>query len=319
MKAVQVAAFGGPEVLVEVELPEPVAGPGQVVVEVAVTAIDFVQTQLRRGFTPGPPLPELPYVPGATIAGEVREAPDAEWLGRKVVTRTATSRGGYAERAVANVDALIPVPEGLPLQHAAALLDDGSTAIGLIQQAPVKPGEWVLVQAAGGGLGSLLVQLAHAEGGQVIGTARGQAKLDLIRDLGAKAAVDYSQPGWTEQVRAITGTTGPSLVFDGVGGQLGRAAFELTAPGGRFSVHGASSGTATTVEDPGEVTVIGVEQLFDLGATVKPRAEQAVAAAAAGRLKPVVGQTFPLSRAADAHAAMEARAVIGKTLLLVQP
>jgi NADPH:quinone reductase len=320
MRAVLVERFGGPEVLVPREVPDPVAEPGQVVIGVAAAAIDFVQTQLRGGFTPGLPMPELPYVPGTTVAGEVIQSPDPSWMGRRVITRTPTGYGGYAERAVADVDALIPVPEPLGLLEAAALLDDGGVAVGLIDNAAIKPGEWVLVEAAAGGLGSLLVQLATAAGAQVIGAARGSAKLDLVRELGALQAVDYSEPGWAERVRELTGG-GPNLVFDGVGGNLGRAAFEVTARGGRFSVHGVTSGSVTAI-DPEEarrreITVIGLDQLFGLQPTWKPRAERALAEAAAGRVKPIIGQTFPLSDAADAHAAIEARAVVGKTLLLV--
>ncbi|HVV11720.1 alcohol dehydrogenase catalytic domain-containing protein [Amycolatopsis sp.] len=158
MRAIQATEFGGPEVLAEVELPAPAAGPGQVVVAVEVAAIDFVQTQLRRGFTPGPPLPELPYVPGATVSGEARsvgEGVDEQWVGRRVVTRTVNALGAYAELAVSDVDSLVVVPDGLGLAEAAALHDDGSTAIGLMNRAAVRPGEWVLVEAAGGGRGQL--------------------------------------------------------------------------------------------------------------------------------------------------------------------
>jgi NADPH2:quinone reductase len=320
MRAIQVHEFGGPQVLVERELPAPQAGPGEVVVGVAFAAIDFVQTQLRTGVTVGLPLPELPYVPGATVSGEVIATGvgvDPGWAGRRVVTRTVTGYGGHAQRAVSTVDSLVPVPEGVTLEEAAALHDDGSTAIDLLAGAQVEPGEWVLVEAAGGGLGSLLVQLAVAAGAKVIGAASGH-KLDLVRKLGAEAAVDYTAPGWTEEVRALTGG-GPDLVFDGVGGEIGRAAFEVTAPGGRFSMHGASSGWPTVIDEARrrEITVIGIEQLFVFAAKVKPGVEQALAEAAAGRLKPVIGQTLPLALAARAHAAMEARAVTGKTLLLV--
>jgi NADPH:quinone reductase len=326
MRIVQVAEFGGPEVLVTGEAPEPVAGPGQVVIEVAVAAIDFVQTQLRRGFSPGPPLPELPHVPGATVAGSVLsvgDAVDPNWLGRRVLAHTASHYGGNAEQAVADATELIPVPDGLGLREAAALFDDGSTAIGLAERAEIKPGEWVLVEAAGGGLGSLLVQLARAAGARVIGAAKGERKRELVTSLGAELVVDYSEPGWTEKVLAATGGRGPDLVFDGVGGTIGEAAFEATARGGRFSIHGASSGEPSKI-DPADaerrgVTVIGVDQLFTFAATRRPRAESALAQAAAGTLIPTIGQTFPLERAADAHAAMENRQVIGKTLLLVHP
>ncbi|MER6005409.1 zinc-binding dehydrogenase [Nonomuraea angiospora] len=321
MRVVRVTGFGGPEVLVPGEAPDPVAGPGQVVVEVAVAGVTFVETQIRRGTDQWHARPELPYVPGGLVAGRVSsagEGVDPAWVGRRVIAGTGET-GGFAERAVATAEDLFPVPDGLELPEAVALHSDGSTAQGLIEGAKVRPGEWVLVEAAAGGVGSLLVQLARTAGARVVGAARGSRKLDLIRELGAEAAVDYSEPGWTGRVLEATGGAGPDVVFDGVGGEIGRAAFEVTARGGRFSVHGASSGEVTVV-DPArreDVEVIGIEQLFDFGPHLARWAEQMMAQAAAGLVRPVIGQTFPLERAADAHAAIEHRTALGKTLLLI--
>ncbi|WP_342775784.1 zinc-binding dehydrogenase [Nonomuraea deserti] len=222
---------------------------------------------------------------------------------------------------MAEVGELFPVPDGLDLAEAIALHSDGSTAQGLVEKAKIDSGDWVLVEAAAGGVGSLLVQLARAAGARVVGAARGVRKLELIRELGADAAVDYSDPGWTDRVLEATGGAGPDVVFDGVGGWIGRAAFEVTARGGRFSVHGASSGEVTLI-DPGEarfqgVEVIGIEQLFDFGPNLVRWAEQIMSQAAAGLVRPVIGQTFALERAADAHAAIENRTALGKTLLLL--
>ncbi|MEV4572508.1 zinc-binding dehydrogenase [Nonomuraea jabiensis] len=323
MRVVRVIGFGGPEMLVPGEAPDPVAGPGQVVVEVAVAGVTFVETQIRRGTDKWHARPELPYVPGGLVAGRVSsagEGADPAWVGRRVIAGTGET-GGFAERAVAAAEDLFAVPDDLELPEAVALHSDGSTAQGLIEGAKVRPGEWVLVEAAAGGVGSLLVQLARTAGARVVGAARGSRKLDLIRELGAEAAVDYSEPGWTERVLEATGGAGPDVVFDGVGGEIGRAAFGVTARGGRFSVHGASSGEVTAV-DPGQagredVDVIGIEQLFGFGPHVARWAEEMMAQAAAGLVRPVIGQTFPLERAADAHAAIEHRTALGKTLLLI--
>ncbi|GAA2441636.1 zinc-binding dehydrogenase [Actinomadura vinacea] len=323
MQVVQVMRFGGPEVLVPGEAPDPVAGAAQVVVEVAVAGMSFVETQIRRGVDKWHAKPSLPYVPGGLVAGQVSSVGpqvDPAWLGRRVVAGTGET-GGFAERAVAEVGELFPVPDGLGLPEAIALYSDGSTAQGLAENAKIAPGDRVLVEAAAGGVGSLLLQLARAAGAQVVGAARGARKLDLIRELGADAAVDYSEPDWTERVLEVTGGVGPDVVFDGVGGQIGRAAFEVTARGGRFSVHGASSGEATLI-DPAEarskgVDVLGIEQLFDFGPNLVRWAEQMMSQAAAGLVRPVIGQTFPLERAADAHAAIENRTAVGKTLLLI--
>ncbi|MFC3742103.1 zinc-binding dehydrogenase [Paractinoplanes deccanensis] len=155
----------------------------------------------------------------------------------------------------------------------------------------------------------------------MIGAARGPSKGHLVRQLGAGAVVDYAEPDWTERVLDATGHAGPNVVFDGVGGRIGRAAFEATARGGRSSIHGASSGEVTRIEaaeaQERDVQVIGIEQLFDFPAHVRRWATQIMAHAATGSLRPVIGQTFPLERAADAHRAVENRTALGKTLLLL--
>ncbi|MEU6134377.1 zinc-binding dehydrogenase [Nocardioides sp. NPDC047086] len=244
-----------------------------------VAGISFVETQIRRGVDKWHSKPLFPYVPGGLVAGRVRSIGaqvDQAWLGRRVVADTGET-GGFAEQAVAEVTELFSVPDALGLPEAVALHSDGSTAQGLVENARLRPGEWVLVEAAAGGVGSLLVQLALTAGARVIGAARGGRKLDLIRELGA-VAVDYSERGWTKRVLETTGGAGPDVAFDGVGGEIGRAAFDVTARGGRFSVHGASSGDVTTI-DPAEarsngVEVIGIEQLFDFGPNTARWAEQ---------------------------------------------
>ena len=184
MRVVKATKFGGAEVLVPSEVAEPVAGPGQVVVDVLFAPVLFLDTQIRSGSARDWfPAVAPPYVPGAGIAGEVAavgQDVDPDWVGRRVVADTAGS-GGYLERAVAAVTGLMAVPEGLGMADAAALLHDGRTALGLIEQAGIRAEEWVLVLGAGGGLGSLLVQLAHGTGARVIGAARGKQKLTSPR------------------------------------------------------------------------------------------------------------------------------------------
>ena len=325
MRQVLATQFGGPEVLATSTTPDPVAGPGQVVVDAAVADTLFVDTQIRRGWGREHFTVQPPYVPGNGVAGVVRsvgDGVDPDWIGRRVVAHTGErgGHGGYVERAVVAADAIVAVPDGLDLRDATALLHDGATALGLADNARIRPREWALVLAAGGGLGILLVQLVHAAGGRVIAAARGRRKLDVVRTLGADVVVDYSEPDWPESVREATGGTGPDVVFDGAGGELGRAAFDITAPGGRFSAHGGPSGGFTEI-DPYEaerrrVTVRGIEQVQFSPAELHRMTVRALAEAAAGRIKPVIGRTFPLEQAADAHAAIEAREVIGKTLLV---
>jgi NADPH2:quinone reductase len=307
--------------LATAEVPEPVAGPGEVVVGVFVAPVLMLEAQIRGGWGEYFGV-EPPYVPGNGVAGgvvSVGRGVDPGWVGRRVVART--EGGGYAERAVVPAEGLVPVPDGLGLLEAAALLHDGPTALGLVEGAGMRPGEWALVLAAGGGMGTLLVQLARAAGARVVGAARGEGKLGLVRELGAEVAVDYSEAGWPGRVREATGGAGPDVVFDGVGGRIGEEAFGITSRGGRFSAHGAASGDFADV-DPQDaerrgVRVVGIERVQFAPADARRLAGQAMSEAAAGRLRPVVGETFPLDRAADAHAAMEARGVVGKTLLLV--
>jgi NADPH:quinone reductase len=325
MLVTEVGRFGGPEVLTPRRVPDPVAGPGQVVVQTAAADVLLVDTMIRsgRGVDYFPIQP--PYVPGNGVAGQVVSAGrgvEPMWIGRAVVAHTGGigGSGGYAERAVVPADDLIAVPPGLGLADAAALLHDGSTAFGLTARVPITLADWVLVTAAGGGMGVLLVQLARALGGRVIAAARGQAKLDLARHAGARATVDYSEPGWTEQVRELTDGHGADVVFDGTGGELGRAAFEVTTRGGEFSAHGTTDGYFTRI-DPEEAArrEITVYRLGDHDPVAfQAHAATALAVAAAGRVRPFIGQTFPLDRAADAHAAIEARAALAKTLLLTE-
>jgi NADPH:quinone reductase len=312
MRVVRAAEFGGPEVLVPGKAPEPAAGPGQVVVEVSIAPVLFLDTQIRSGLARAWFPVTTPYVPGRGVAGQVSSVwagVDPDWVGRRVVADTAEG-GGYLERAVVAVDGLIAVPEGLGMAEAAALLHHGRTAVSLIDQAHLRAGEWVLVLGAGGGLGSLLVQLAHGAGARVIGAARGKQKLNLAEELSADAVVDYSQSRWPEQVLADTGGAGADMVFDGVGGEIGRAAFEVTARGGFASIDPHDAGRR-------DITVCGIEHVQFAPAHARRLTERAMSEAAAGRIRPIIGQTFPLEQAADAHLAIEARDVIGKTLLVI--
>ncbi len=321
MRMVEVARFGGPEVLALTEMPDPAPGPGEVLVDVAVADVLWVETMIRRGHG-GPYFPvRPPYRPGVGVAGTVSGTGadvDPSWLGRRVVTPT-DERGGYLERAVVPVDGVVPVPDAVSLPDAAALLHDGTTAHGLLDLVPVRPDDRVLVTAAAGGLGALLVQEVRAAGAMVVAAARGPAKLHALGRFDPDAVVDYSEPGWTERVRSVTG--GVHVVFDGAGGAYGRAAFDLVRDGGRFSAHGTPAGEFA-VPDPDTarargITVTGIGDLQFAPEQARRHLRSALDAAAAGRITPLVGQTYPLGRAADAHRALEERSAVGKVLLTV--
>jgi NADPH2:quinone reductase len=299
--------FGPPENLVMTEVPDPVPESGQVLIDVQIANITFVETQLRAGRPPFPPMaPDLPVILGNGVGGR---------LASQQVVSTTGGKGGYAERAVVHPSWPIPVPAGLALSDAVALLADGRTAIGLIRAAAPRPGETVLVEAAAGGVGSLLVQFARNAGARVIALAGGPRKTALAAELGADIAVDYSQPGWAGQLREHA----PDAVFDGVGGGIAEQAFGLLRDGGRMISYGAASGRFAAIDDT-EATRRDITLIRGAQVTPEQMRELSSAAldeAAAGRLRPVIGQTFPLDRAADAHAAIERRETVGKTLLLV--
>ena len=305
-------------------------GPGEAVIAVSAADVLFLDAMIRSGFARDAFPQRPPYIPGNGVAGHVEavgDGVDPAWAGRPVVARTGQhgGSGGYSERALVPVSRLVAVPEEVDLRVAAALLHDGATALGLLAATPVKPGETVLMVGAAGGMALLLAQLARAAGARVIGAARlagaprRAEKLDAIRRSGAEDVVDYGSPDWTGRVAEASGGAGPDVVFDGVGGSLGAAAFAIVAGGGRFSAHGAPGGgfapvSAREAAERG-ITVQGIEQVQYEPGRHEELVRDALAEAAAGRLRPVIGQVFPLDRAADAHAALAARSVIGKTLL----
>ncbi|MFI5728509.1 zinc-binding dehydrogenase [Kribbella sp. NPDC051587] len=315
MRVVRIARFGGPEVLELVELPEPVAGPGEVVIEVEAAEVLFLDTQLRAGWGQEYFKLELPTVLGAGVAGVVRSVGpgvDAVLVGRRVIAGTGGvgtyNGGGYAEQSVVPATEVFPVPNGLELRTALAALHDGATALSQLDLAAVSPGQRVLITAAAGSLGSWLIPLLSATGVTVVGAARGSAKLDRVRELGAHEVVDYSAPGWTG------GLQGVDVVFDGAGGEIGRAAYAITRPGGRFLGYGAASGDFAGADHRDDVTVVGIYQPDPVAWRDLPR--RALQLLADRRLDPAIGQTFPLAEAAAAHAAIEARTTVGKTLLV---
>jgi NADPH2:quinone reductase len=331
MMAIEAREFGGPEVLTPASVPVPVPGPGEAVITVSAADVLNLDTMIRSGRARNAFPQRPPYIPGNGVAGHVAavgEGIDPAWAGRPVVARTGPhgGGGGYAERVLIPGGHLVAVPGGMDLRMAAALLHDGATALGLLAGTPVKPGEIVLVVGAAGGMALLLAQLARAAGARVIGAARLDGaprraeKLDAIRRAGAEAVVDYGSPDWTRHVVEACGGAGPDVVFDGVGGPLGKAAFGIVAGGGRFSAHGAPGGgfAPVSAREAGQrgVTLRGIEQVQYLPGRHEELVRDALAQAAAGRLRPVIGQVFPLGQAAGAHAAMAARSAIGKTLLL---
>jgi NADPH2:quinone reductase len=293
-------------------------------VAVEASGVHLLDTSIRRG-EPGPlPPPDLPMTPGREVAGTVDEVGAGAartWLGRRVVAHLGPASGGYASQAVVPVGSLRPVPDGLEAAGAVALIGTGRTAEAVLDHAALTADDVVVVTAAAGGLGTLFVQAARHAGATVVGLAGGRDKVALVERLGADVAVDYGVEGWAETVRDRLGDISPTLVLDGVGGELGRGAFDLLGPGGRIVLFGWSSGTVTPFTSA-DLAARSLSASWSIGPTMmkrfgslEPLERMALDEAAAGRWAPVVTR-FPLADAAAAHRALESRETVGKTVLV---
>ncbi|HEY3504311.1 MAG TPA: zinc-binding dehydrogenase [Actinocatenispora sp.] len=324
MHAIRQYEFGPATTLRHEEVPDPVPGTGQVRIAVAAAGVHLIDTTIRAGAAGLPfPLPELPMTPGREVAGTVDALGDGveeSWLGRHVVVHLGMASGGYAELAVADVTALHDVPDGLDDAAAVAMLGTGRMTQGILRVAQLTADDVVLVTSAAGGIGTLLVQAAREIGATVVGAAGGPTKTDRVRAAGA-IAVDYRDPDWADEVRAALGDRSASVVLDGVGGAAGRAAMDLLGPGGRLLMFGWSSGTpieftAADLFARGLSATVAIgPRIVGLPGGLRRLEEDSFAAAAAGRLVPAV-TTYPLARAAEAHAALESRATVGKVVLI---
>jgi len=329
MRASRLHAFGPAGNLRYQELPDPVPARDQVRITVRACGVHFIDTALRRGARTGPyPVPELPAVLGREVAGVVEATGpgvDRGWLGRRVVAQLGPAGGGYAELAVAGAGSLHEIPGALSDEVAVAAIGTGRTALGVLEVAALTERDTVLLTAAAGGLGLLFLQAARNAGATVVGAAGGPDKVARVRAAGADLAVDYLLPGWPTLVRdglARLGHRAVTVLLDGVGGAPGRAAMELLAVAGRLVFFGWSSGEPLPITTH-ELYRLGISAAAGIGPRLlqrpgglRPLEAAALAEAAAGRLVPVVGHAFPLADAGAAHAAIEARATVGKVVLL---
>lgn len=326
MHAIRLHAFGPAENLRYEEVPAPDPDPGQVRIAVQASGVHLLDTRLRAGEQMGPlPLPTLPAIPGREVAGSVEAVADdvdPSWLGRRVVAHLGAASGGYAERAVVAASSLHALPDHLDAPVAVATIGTGRTAIGILEVAKLTDADTVLIPAAAGGIGSLLVQAARRAGAEVVALAGGPDKVARAKELGATWALDYDDPAWPEGVRAALDGNGVSVVLDGVGGATGRAALELLAGGGRMIVFGWSSGqptALTTMDVAGRGLTLegalGVRMMNGPGG-LRRLEMLALEAVAAGELTPLVGAPFALADAAAAHTALETRRTVGKVVLV---
>jgi NADPH:quinone reductase len=326
MRAIHATAPGGPEVLSVVDVPEPVPGPGELLVRLGAAGVNFRDTYERSGVYPM----QFPHVSGAEGAGTVLAVGDGMAdvaVGDRVAW--ADARASYAEQVVVGADAALPVPDGVDLETAAALPLQGMTAHYLVTSTfDVRPGQTVLLTAAAGGVGLLLTQLATARGARVIGLVGSPEKEALAREAGAAEVVRYTELGdLTAElpaiVRDMTDGAGVDVAYDGVGRQTFDASLASLRRRGMLVLFGGASGQVPPF-DPQRLNAGG--SLFltrpKLGDYTADRAEtrwragELFAAVAAGTLRVRVGARFPLAEAARAHEALEGRATTGKVLLL---
>ncbi|MGR9130225.1 quinone oxidoreductase family protein [Rhizobium leguminosarum] len=325
MKAVQFTRFGPPDVLELVELPVPEPGPSEVLIRVHAAGVNFFEVLMRADRYAA--TPDLPMFPGVEVAGIIERAgpgADRSLIGTRVaVPLFAIGRGsgGYAEFAAVDGGAVVPLPDAVSFEAAAALMVQGLTALHLRRRSPVK-GKIVLVNAAAGGVGSLLLQLARRDAAKmVIAAASSDEKRALSLSLGADHAADYTAPGWQEDVKRLTGGLGVDIIYETVGGAVSKAALDVLAPCGEL-VLAAMGRFGLEAAD--------VEHMLDDNQSIKgfsllplltpEGVREDLAAlfelAAAGALTVTDGGRFPLHQAAEAHRAIEERRAVGKVVLV---
>ncbi|HVG38976.1 MAG TPA: quinone oxidoreductase [Pyrinomonadaceae bacterium] len=317
MKTVRIHEYGGTEQLRvdEVEIPTP--QKDEVLIKVAVAGMNYADTMLRAGtYLVRPP---LPFTPGFEAAGTIAAVGDDVKNFRPGDRVMATMQGGgYAEYAVAKAAQVVPVPEELDFGRASALLVQGLTALGLLRD--LKPGQTILIHAAAGGVGSLLVQLAKIKGARVIGTASTAEKLATVKKLGADVTVNYTEGDWPEQILRATDGKGIDLLIEMVGGEVGAQNMRCLAKGGTMIVYGAASGQDFSVSAlnllGGGYTVKGYLVYNETPESMARFTNELMTLINENKLQVMV-QEFPLAEAARAHEALAGRQTTGKVVLTV--
>ncbi|UOK72933.1 NAD(P)H-quinone oxidoreductase [Ancylobacter polymorphus] len=325
MTAIGLPTPGGPEALVPVERPVPVPGAGEILVKVAAAGVNRPDVMQRKGLYPPPP--GAPDIPGLEIAGEVVAlgAGVTRWkLGDKVCA--LVSGGGYAQYCLADEGSALPVPAGLSMVEAAALPETFFTVwTNVFDLAGLKAGERFLVHGGTSGIGTTAIQLAKAFGATVFTTAGSAEKCEVCRQLGADVAIDYKTEDFVAVVKEKAGGKGVNVILDMVGGSYIARNYEAAAPQARLVQIAFMEGSKVQID----FMRLMLKRLSHMGSTLRsrPKAEKAAIAASlvekvwplieAGKVKPVMDQSFPLEKASEAHARMETSAHIGKIMLTV--
>jgi NADPH2:quinone reductase len=326
MKAIEITAYGGPDVLRPTERATPVPAAGEVLIRVAASGVNRPDVLQRKGLYPVPP--GASDLPGLEVAGSVVEGDAAAMAlaGLKTGDRVCAlvAGGGYAEFCVAPVGQCLPVPGGLSDIEAASLPETFFTVwSNVFDRARLAPGETLLVQGGSSGIGVTAIQLAKAAGATVIATAGSDAKCAACTQLGADHAINYRSHHFETEVLRLTEGRGANVILDMVAGDYVARELKCLADDGRLVIIAVQGGTAAQI-DAGQVLR---RRLTVTGSTLRPRSvafKTAIAAAlrdtvwpwlAAGRVKPVIHQVFPASQAAEAHALMESNRHVGKLVL----
>ncbi|MFK0690128.1 zinc-binding alcohol dehydrogenase family protein [Mesorhizobium sp. IMUNJ 23033] len=324
MRAIQLTRFGGPDVLDVVGMPKPEPQGGEVLVRVHAAGVNFFEALMRADrYAVTPQLPMILGVEAAGVVETIGQGVDATLLGARVAAPLFASShpfGGYAEYVTIDAGLAVPLPETLSFEDATALMVQGLTALHLLRQSP-PAGKSVLIGAAAGGVGSLLVQLAKRGGAsRIVAAAGSKSKLDLAVSLGADGAVDYSQADWVAAVREATGGAGVDIVYDTVGGSLTAAALAALAPCGElvFAALGRYALSTADLE-----AMIGRNQslrrfaLLPLlsPAGLRENLSELFQLAAGGALLVTTGARFPLGQASEAHRLLDDRRSTGKVVL----
>lgn len=316
MRGIQVTRFGGPEVLAETVIDDPVAADGQLLVAVSAAGVNYADASRIAGAYS--PAVELPFVPGSEVVGRTAD-------GRRVIGLTFAG-GGFAEKALIPADDAVDVPDAVTDEQALALLVQGLTAWHLLRgSARLQAGESVVVNAAAGGVGSLAIQLAREFGaGRVIAAASTSDKRQLALDLCADAAVDSDPTGYAERVQQANGGHGVDVVLDANGGPAITAGLEALAQFGRLVSFGDATHEGRPLIDPGllaernlSVSGFWLRPALTLPLAYREPLVELLSLTAQGRLRPVTGSRYKLAQAGQAFADLTARRTTGKVVLLV--
>lgn len=328
MKAVRVHELGGPEVLRYEETVDPRPNADEVLVKIAAAGVNFLDIYYRSGFHwGGHHRRALPYIPGAEAAGTVVEVgADVRnvKIGDRVAYGISNGYGSYAEFFAVPSWNLIKLPEAIDMQTAAAVMLQGMTAHYLTHSTyAVKPNDTVLVHAAAGGTGLLLVQMAKMRGARVIGTVSTEAKARRARDAGADETIDYSEKDFAAEVRRFTAGKGVNVVYDSVGKDTYEKSLDSLAPLGALVIFGQASGPVppfdtAVLNSKGSLSLARPSLTHNVAsqADVQWRAGDLFKWLEAGKLKVNIGATFSLADAANAHRELESRRSVGKILLI---